>query len=189
MQNYFKSDSPDVLVFTSKIEDIPGGITVAVKDLSQPRIYAATPVGKDESGLYHVVKTAKIQTATDAATDTAYKVAKGHNFKVGDVLASGAKGYAITAIDTTAADYDLLTVGTTLGAAAVGDILYEGSKAAATGVTFKYTPEALTGETFDVVEGDNHSVGAIVRGSVVKANIVAPISDAIVSALPLIRFV
>ena len=189
MQNYFKSDSPDVLVFKSKIEDIPGGITVAVKDLSQSRIYAGTPVGKDENGLYHVVKTAKIQTATDAATDTAYKVAKGHNFKIGDVLASGAKGYAITAIDTTAADYDLLTVGTTLGAAAVGDILYEGSKSAATGVTFKYAPEALTGETFDVVEGDNHPVGAIVRGSVVKANIVTPISDAIVSALPLIRFV
>lgn len=188
MQNYFKSESPDKLVFQSKIEVIPGGVTVAVKDLTQKRVGAGTPIGKDTNGLYHVVKTAKMQAAA-ASTDTDYKVLKGHNFKVGDYLAYGAKGYAITAIDQSNADYDKLTVGTTLGAVAVNEILFEGNKSASSGVTFKYTPEALVGETFDVIENDNHTPAAVVRGSVVEANIGAPINAAIKTSLSLIRFV
>lgn len=188
MQNYFSAESPEKNVFLSKIEDIPGGVTVAVKDLVQTRVGAGTPIGKDANGLFHVVKTAKMQA--DAAADaTVYKVLKGHNFKVGNYLANGAKAYAITAIDTSNADYDALTVGTTLGVAATGAILYEGDKSAATGVTFKYAPTALVGTTFDVITGDNHSTDAIVRGSVTEVNISAYISDAIKAALPLIRFV
>lgn len=52
-------------------------------------------------------------------TDVTYQVKKGHTLIVGKYLAavSGGKAYAITAIDTSNAAYDVLTVGTTLGAA------------------------------------------------------------------------
>lgn len=188
MQNYFKKESPEALVFQSKIENIPGGITVAVKDLTQTRIKAGTPVGMDANGLYHVVKTARIQTKAESA-ETGYKVEKGHNFKAGDILALGAKGYAITGIDTSNANFDILTVGTTLGVAEVGAVLFEGNKSAASAVTFKYSPIALVGTTFDVLPGNNHLTDGVVRGSVKEKNIGAPISDAIKAALPLIRFV
>lgn len=91
------------------------------------------PVGKDENGLYHVVKVAVL---TDDATNSAttYTVKKGHNFKVGDVLmlAPGGAAYAITAIATNSGDgsKDDLTVGTTLGVAAkAGDSLYLAAEA------------------------------------------------------------
>lgn len=70
-----------------------------------------------------VVKTAKV---TEAANNTAtsYKVAKGHNFKVGDKF--GAKN--ITAIDTANADYDTVTVDATIGTAqALGAVIIEGT--------------------------------------------------------------
>ena len=67
MQNYFSAESPEKNVFLSKIEDISGGVTVAVKDLVQTRVGAGTPIGKDANGLFHVVKTAKMQA--DAAAD------------------------------------------------------------------------------------------------------------------------
>lgn len=188
MQNYFKSESPEKLVFQSKLENIPGGVTVAVKDLTRKRVGAGTPIGKDANGLYHVVKTAKMQ-ADAASSATEYKVLKGHDFKVGDFLAYGSKGYAITAIDQSNADYDGLTVGTTLGAVSTGEVLFEGDKAAATGVVFKYTPEALVGTTFDVIPNDNHITDAVIRGSVVEANIVVPINAGIKTALSLVRFV
>lgn len=188
MQNYQKNEAPLAKVFITKLEDIPGGVTVAVKDLNATRVYAGTPLGMDDNGLCHVVKTAKV-VATAASDATTYQVAKGHNFKVGDVLASGSKGYLISAIDQSSSDYDVLTVGTTLGAATIGAVLYEGSKAAASGVTFRYAPKCLVGTTFDVIAGDNHLVDGIVRGTVIEANIEnAPISDAIKTAMPHIIF-
>ena len=65
-----------------------------------------------------VAKFAVLHTAA-ANTDVTYQVNKGSNFKVGDYFAAtvGSKAYAITAIDTSNADYDVITVGTTLGAA------------------------------------------------------------------------
>ena len=49
------------------------------------------------------------------ADSTSMKVAKDSGFAVGDVVASGAVGVAITAIDSSHDDYDILTV--TLGVA------------------------------------------------------------------------
>ena len=68
MQNYFKKETPEKLVFERKIEDIPGGITVAVRDLTQKRIFAGTPVGPDQNGLYHVVKTARVREKVTTGT-------------------------------------------------------------------------------------------------------------------------
>ena len=109
-----KKDNRVIRAFTHKLADIPNGITVSAADLTQKVLHEGTPVGKDENGLYHVVKVAVLaDNATNSATT--YTVKKGHNFKVGDVLmlASGKAAYAITAIATNSGDAtkDDLTVG------------------------------------------------------------------------------
>ncbi len=191
MQNKQTTQDRAVIVFDKKLEDVPGGVTVAVADLTQTDLPPGTPVGKDTNGLYHVVKTAKAQ-ADATNTDTGYKVVKGHNFKVGDFLSTGTghKAYAITAIDTTNASYDTITVGTTLAVAVTAGDKFIQAAAQATGntSTFMYTPFGLTGTDMDVVAGDNLLVDVIVRGSV-KESLCPPIHADIKTALPLIRFV
>lgn len=85
-----KKDNRVIRAFTHKVADIPNGITVSADDLTQKVLHEGTPVGKDENGLYHVVKVAVL---TDDATNSAttYTVKKGHNFKVGDVLMLGSR--------------------------------------------------------------------------------------------------
>lgn len=191
MQNYSYKDVRRVNAFISKLEDIPGGGIVAVTELTQASVEEGTPVGVDSNGLYHVVKTAKLVEA--AANDTVgYKVAKGHNFKVGDFIAlkTGGKAYAITEITTSNDDYDVLTVGTTLGlVAAIGEVVIEAAaQSASTTSDFKYKPVGLVGTGFDVVSGNNHSSDIVVRGSV-NASVAPPTGSYVQAALPLIRFV
>lgn len=193
MQNYSQTEQRRPVVFDTKLEDIPGGVTVAVKNLTQKKVKAGTPIGKDVNGLYHVVKVAKLHA--NAANDaTTYQVKKGHNFKVGDFITikPGAKAYAITAIDTSNADYDVLTVGTTLGVALTASnnvyLVEAVAQAATDSSVLKFEPVGLVGTTFDVTEDDNHLVDCVVRGSV-REGVIDPISPELKSKLPLIRFV
>lgn len=80
-----------------------------------------------------VVKTAVVHEDAGASA-TEIKVGKSHLLKVGDVVAKakGGTSYAITAIDTSSDAYDVITVGTTLGALAAGDVLFESAEAGAT---------------------------------------------------------
>lgn len=181
-----KKDNRVIRAFTHKVADIPNGITVSADDLTQKVLHEGTPVGKDENGLYHVVKVAVL---TDDATNSAttYTVKKGHNFKVGDVLmlAPGGAAYAITAIATNSGDgsKDDLTVGTTLGVAAkVGDAIYHAAKAGASGSAFKYEPVALVGESYDVEELSNHIVNAWTIGQIRESNI-PPVGSAVKAKL------
>ena len=170
-----KKDNRVIRAFTHKLADIPNGITVSAADLTQKVLHEGTPVGKDENGLYHVVKVA-VLSADATNTATAYTVKKGHNFKVGDVvmLATGSKAYTITEIATNADDAtsDDLTVDTTLGTAAkAGDSLYLAAKAGDSGSAFKYAPVALVGESYDVDELSNHIVNAWTIGQIRESNI------------------
>lgn len=187
-----KKDNRVIRAFTHKLADIPNGITVSAADLTQKVLHEGTPVGKDENGLYHVVKVAVLSAnATDTAT--AYTVKKGHNFKVGDVvmLATGSKAYTITEIATNADDAtsDDLTVDTTLGTAAkAGDSLYLAAKAGASGSAFKYAPVALVGESYDVDELSNHIVNAWTIGQIRESNI-PPIGAEVKAKLTGIQFI
>ena len=109
--------------------------------------------GKDAAGLYHVVKTARL-TEDATATTKAYKVAKGHHFKVGDfiMLKVGAKAYKITSINTSETLYDTINVGTTLGEAATAGaaLVLAAAESADTTSAFKYVPKAMTGDSYDV---------------------------------------
>jgi hypothetical protein len=193
MQILKTSESEGKVVFDSSLETVPGGVCVAVTDLnaSLTSLAEGTAVGKDSNGLYHVNKCASAHAdAANNATD--YQVKKGHPFKVGNFLTTGTslKAYAITAITTTEAAYDTLSVGTSLGVAVTaGDILTEAA-AQSTGTTsaLKYTPVGLIGAQINITSGDNHTVDVIVRGSVRSGNL--PYTHAAIkSALPLIRFV
>lgn len=188
MQNFRESDLPaEKVVFATKIEDVIGGVTVAVADfVDEAVIPAGSVVGKDNTGLFHVLKTAKLHTAaTNSATD--YLVLKGHGFKVGDFIAAltGAKAYAITAINTTNADYDTITVGTTLGVAVAqyAGIFQALAEAASNTSAFKVTPYAVTGHSIQMKAGDTNAVDAWLRASLYEAN--APVATAqIKAALP-----
>lgn len=188
-----KKDNRVIRAFTHKVADIPNGITVSADDLTQKVLHEGTPVGKDENGLYHVVKVAVL---TDDAMNSAttYTVKKGHNFKVGDVLmlAPGGAAYAITAIATNSGDgsKDDLTVGTTLGVAAAkaGDSLYLAAEAVASGAAFKYAPVALVGESYDVDALSNHIVNAWTIGQIRESNI-PPIGAEVKAKLTGIQFI
>lgn len=187
-----KKDNRVIRAFTHKLADIPNGITVSAADLTQKVLHEGTPVGKDENGLYHVVKVA-VLSADATNTATAYTVKKGHNFKVGDVvmLATGSTAYTITGIATNASDAtsDDLTVDTTLGTAAkAGDAIYNAAKAGASGSAFKYEPIALVGESYDVEALSNHIVNAWTIGQIRESNI-PPVGSAVKAKLPGIVFI
>lgn len=187
-----KKDNRVIRAFTHKLADIPNGITVSAADLTQKVLHEGTPVGKDENGLYHVVKVA-VLSADATNTATAYTVKKGHNFKVGDVvmLATGSKAYTITGIATNASDAtsDDLTVDTTLGTAAkAGNAIYNAAKAGASGSAFKYEPIALVGESYDVEALSNHIVNAWTIGQIRESNI-PPVGSAVKAKLPGMVFI
>lgn len=152
-----KADSRVIKAILHRVADIPGGVTVSTGDLGGAALLEGTPMGLHTDGMFHVTKTALI--VTDAANNaTSYEVAKGHHFKVGDIIATeGANGQTITAIDkTTHADKDVITVGTTLGVAITAASKTVIFHAAATGgKVVKYPPTAIAGSTYDVVASDN----------------------------------
>ena len=176
-----RKDTKTPRVFMHKIADIRGGVSVNVSELTQDFLPEGSILSVPSNGVSHVVKTATLQAdATDSATE--YKVLKGHNFKVGDVimLATNAKAYAITGINTSNSAYDVLTVGTTLGlAASAGAFLMEAAEAGASGSAFKYQPQSLSGTGKPVVPNTNLDVDAWVIG-VTKGH---PLPDAVASVL------
>ncbi len=119
-------ETPEKPVFLAIHEDKPGGITIASDDLptTLKTLGAGTTVGKDgvTAGLFRVVKTAEVY---ETVNGTSVKVKKNHVFIVGDFIADDEVSTAITAIDTTNALYDLLTVTTAMNAT-VGDVLVRG---------------------------------------------------------------
>lgn len=186
-----KKDERTVHACTHNLADIPNGVTVAVADLTPGvALREGSALGKDEAGLYHLVKTAAVVEAANA-TAKAYKVGKGHHFKVGDIVMvkTGAKAYAITAIDTTAATFDTITVGTTLGeAVAVGAVLTQAAEATADASAFKYAPFVACGDSYDVAALTNTTVAAVTFGQFKEA-ICPPVSAEIKAALATIKFI
>ncbi len=186
-----KKDNRTIHACTHNLADIPNGVMVSTADLIPGvPLREGTPLGKDTAGIYHAVKTAKIAEAA-AANATAYKVAKGHHFKVGDfvMFKTGAKAYAITAIDTSALTHDTLTVGTTLGVAVEpGTAIVQAASATADASAFKYHPFAMCGDSYDVESLTNLAVSAVTIGQF-KESITPALSDDIKAALPTIKLI
>lgn len=130
-------------------------------------IPAGTPMVYNETTRVAAILGTGVAYATAGATDTDYPVTKGHTLKVGDYFASGAAGgkaYAITAIDTeTSTLYDIITLGTTIGAVTAGDLVYAST---ATGATASAYPAANGLLYDDTVTGTGQDVSIVIRGTV-----------------------
>ncbi|MCE8825640.1 hypothetical protein K0F25_06315 [Bacteroides fragilis] len=182
-----KQDKRVVHACTHMLADIPNGVTVCSSELVAGGILQEGTAlgGKDAAGFYHVVKTARLTENATAATK-AYKVAKGHHFKVGDfiMLKVGAKACNITSINTSETLYDTINVDTTLGEAARGAALVlAAAESADTTSAFKYVPKAMTGDSYDVEALNNHFVTAVTIGQF-KESVIPAVSDDIKAALP-----
>lgn len=176
------------------IEDVQGGGTIARKELKGiiDELPPLVVVGRDEIGLYHVVKTARVSSAV-GATDVSFKVAKKHVFQVGEAVTVGGSltgaSEVITAIDKNDPSFDILTIASAIGAAKEGDVLVlAAAKAAAKAAKFKYTPEVVTMNKVDVTVANQQS-GLLVRGTVNESVMPYPVDDAIKALLKDIRFV
>lgn len=184
------------------LEDIVGGGTIARADL-RTAIFDGQPLdelppfcvaGRDENGVWHVVKTALVaEAAAEAAT--AIKVAKNHLFAIGDfVTVGGALDGAsdkITAIDKTNVAYDVITLAATIGAATVGKVLVGVVEKAAAGkatLAVDGSELAITINKVDLTVA-NQSTGLMVRGTISEGNMPFPLDDGLKAKMPLIRFV
>lgn len=149
------------------IQLVQGGFVLASTGLAATTIIpAGTPVVYNESTRSAAIMGTAVAQDNAGASDTDYRVLKGHTLKVGDYLASGAAGgkaYAITAIDDSNAAYDKLTVGTTIGAVTAGDLLYAST---ATGATASAYP-AINGLLYaDTLDATGESISVVIRGTV-----------------------
>lgn len=133
-------------VFVHKLADVRGGVSVVTTELSGDYLPEGAVVSAPIDGKSHIVKFAKVVEDV-AASGTSIKVAKNHHFKVGDVVfaEAGSAAYAISAINSSNAAYDVLTVGTTLGALSNGAYLFHAPEAGETAGAFKYVPFAVLG--------------------------------------------
>ena len=173
-----QKDNRVVKCIGARIADIPGGVTVSVAELGGSGLFEGTPMGVGSDGLYHVCKTAQVVSAA-TATATAYEVAKGHHFKVGDYIAVETnKGQAITAIDKSNSAKDIITVGTTLGAKIVAGACAFQSDGSSTNLLV--TPIGVAGNNEDVDAESNlfepiwliatvHATTAPIANDVIKA--------------------
>lgn len=181
-----KSATGGIPVFQGFPEPLPGGFALANTGLAAGTILPkGSLVVADEQGRTATVLAGGKAYANAGGTATAYQVAKGHTFKVGDNFAKvgiGAKAYPITSIDTTNAAYDTINVGTSIGAVTAGDQLYASS---ATGATSSALPAGVNGLLHEDVEvpasGLKASVSVIARGTAYARRL--PLYDANVAAL------
>lgn len=162
-----KSGIPVYQGTAKDIQLLQGGCLLNTTGLTAGNIIpAGTPVVYDEvTRVASILHNARAQ-ANAGASAVNYPVEKGHSLAVGDYLASGAvggKAYPITAIDTSNASFDTITVGTTIGAVTAGDLLFAST---ATGATASALP-AINGLTYDeVIVSSNISLSVVIRGTV-----------------------
>lgn len=147
-----------------------GGFVLAVTGFPEDTIIpAGTPLVFDEAARTATFSGGAVLQTAATGNPVAYRVYKGAPVKVGDVisLTVGGAAYGVTAIDTTNAAYDILTVPTTLGNAAVGAGIFVSSAAA--GANTGALPAGVNGMLYDDVvykTGLPVSCSAVIRGTV-----------------------
>ena len=165
-----RKDTRTPRVFIHKIADVRGGVSVATSELGSDYLPEGAVLSAPIEGLCHVVKVANVVAAVDAAA-TEIKVAKGHQFKVGDFVLTevGKVGATITAIDTTDKAHDTVTVDTALGAIAINGFIAEAKAKLASKAELKYEPFSVNGTGKPIVPKSNLDTDAWVIG-VTKGN-------------------
>lgn len=135
------------VVFQDIDDTAQGGFSLDATNLTAgATVPAGQPMYFDESA--RTCKPMKVAELYANATNTAtvYQVKKGHLFVVGDYFASvvGGAAYVISSIDTSNANYDAITVGTTLGVAyTAGQVFFKSSATGASAAAYHVTPKGL----------------------------------------------
>lgn len=159
----------------------PGGGRVANPGFDIP---ATTAVGKNGSGLYVPVKAYRLSEGAGADA-TEIKIEKGSGVQPGDILATGRKGVACTAVDASDGEFDRVTV--TLGVALTkGAVLYQAKAASASAAEPVVTPEYVTGNTVPAGKGDQRV--RLINGANLRKE-TANISGEVAALLPTIKLV
>ena len=171
-----------------ELEDVVGGGTIDRSELraalfsgkTLDELPPLTPVMKDsETGVYHVIKTARVY---EAASTAKYKVEKKHLFVVGDAVTLGGAfdkaSDVITEIDKSDPKFDLITLAATIGAAVKGDVLVLAKDKQAVGNAVpKYgDKDSEIYLTMDSVRLDvaNQASGLLAMGAVNEASMIFP---------------
>ncbi len=183
------------------LQRVTGGFNITNVPAARCLIPGGTPITYDEATRLANI-CFRFELYADAAhDDTVYQIVK-DNTKYGTLakvgmnimampatLATDGAAYAITEIDTSNADYDTITLGTTIGVGySAGDVLAEADSAHASTAVLLYTAKALTGRDL-LVEDDNltYSATGVYFGAIYNRRIrkIAAIERA---ALPQIKF-
>lgn len=185
-----------------ELEDVVGGGTIDRSELraalfsgkTLDELPPLTLVVKDsETGVYHVIKTARVY---EAASTAKYKVEKKHLFVVGDAVTLGGAfdkaSDVITEIDKSDPKFDIITLAATIGAAAKGDVLVlakdkQGAGSAVPKYGDKKSEVFLTKNKVNLTVA-NQSCGLLVRGTVTEASMLFPL-DNVLKERTRIRFV
>lgn len=158
----------------------PGGGVVANPTHDLP---PTTAVGSKD-GQFVSIKAYRLIAAVDAA-DTSIKIAKGSGVAVGDIIATGKKGVACTAIDDSNEEYDLVTV--TLGVAVTeGSVLYQAKEASASAAEPLVAPDYVTGNWVPANKGDQ--LVRLINGANLRKE-TANVAPEVVALLPTIKLV
>ena len=176
------------------IEDIPGGACILKSDFKSDStvMQEGALLGIDNTGIYHIVKTAKVWNDT-VLSASGILVYDNHEFKVGDIVTNSLKtaiAQPIVSIDTTNRDYDVFSFASGLGfALAESDVLIQ---AAASGINspYKYIPVAvaIADEPVNLLN-QNNGCGLLTSGRVKEDLMPYYVDSNLKALLPSIRFV
>lgn len=180
--------SSGVVVFKRLDHTETGGFTLDITGLTAGAIMKAGSLMSFDASTRMakvVISGTVVETAADGAT--AYKIAKGSLFVVGSNFAAttGGKAYPITAIDASGADYDVVTVGTSIGAVTAGTAVFASSATGASAAAYGSTIKGLLCE--DTKISKNVTVDIVTHGVVYARRIPGAPVD-VRTALPLIIF-
>lgn len=173
----YSGHTPEIWRGECKI--LPGGFKPKQTFPIGTVLHRGTPIEVDYTDMSAaVVKTAKVVAG---GTTTKPRVAKGHYFVVGDVVTkygSGASTPTVNAIDTTNADYDVLTLSAAITGLAANDVLVE-SEAPASGETAtpKYTPNAVVGAVLEFDGKGIPTIDAAYEAVVLFPSLLFPVLD------------
>lgn len=178
----------------NELVDKPGGGTLKIEglDRSKGSIAPGFFVGETEKGLLQMLVGAVL--FADAANNAVnYKVKKGHQVKAGMFLAGdavGSKAYVVTKVVTTDAEYDTLTVVTTLGVTLkAGQSLYEVKAEDAVGDAGELQIKPLGIAKNEIDLSVNHPVtGVSLSGYYTAATMAFGAPKAITKHLPMMQF-
>lgn len=156
-------------VFMHKLADIRGGVSIKTSELGGNYVPEGAIISVPDSGICHLVKCAKLTEKYSG--DTTLHVSKNSCFKVGDFVMTkvAGKANAITAIDYSNKDYDVITLDNAIDTAKQNEFIMEAKAKVESKSVLKYEPFALVGTGKAFKAGDNFDTDAWVIG-VTKGN-------------------